>query len=510
MNNSIERVVIVGGGSAGWMTAAALAKVLDTKQTTVTLIESGEIGTVSVGEATIPQIQLFNQILGIDEDEFVRETCATFKLGIEFQNWRNTNHRYMHPFGVHGTVMDAIPFHHFWLKMQGNTSVPPLDEYSLATVAARQGKFMRPQRNAGNSPLSQINYAFHFDATLYAKYLRKLAERGGVRRIDAKVDEVLLRADNGHIDAVRLDSGELIDGDLFIDCTGFKGLLIEGALKTGFEDWSEWLPCDRAVAMPCTTNEEPKPYTVSEAQSAGWTWRIPLQHRIGNGYVYPSKFVSDDEAVGLLRSKLTGDALAEPNFLRWITGTRKKIWNKNCVAIGLSAGFIEPLESTGLHMIQATIAKLLGFFPSKEFSDVDRDTFNRQLKLDNERIRDFIILHYKVTDRDDSEFWRYCKGMKVPSFLEEKMALYQSNGRVYRQDQELFNETSWLAVMQGQGLASRGYHPLVNTHTDEEVLRRLSHIKRVIDDSVSVMPSQQRFIDDHCKANLPERIAATV
>ncbi len=498
-DNRIKNIVIVGGGTAGWMTAAAFSKVLKADYCNIRLIESDNISTVSVGEATIPQISLFNKILGIDENDFIRKTQSTFKLGIEFIDWKAKGHSYMHPFGSYGTDMDAIQFHHYWLKMYQQGKAPDIEEYSLAAIASKEGRFTRPH-NAGNSPLSSISYAFHFDATLYAKYLREFAVNLGVERTEGKVIDVSLRNSDGFIDSVVLESGERVSGDLFIDCSGFRGLLIEGALKTGFDDWSEWLPCDRAVAMPCMAKNSVDPYTKSTAQGAGWTWRIPLQHRIGNGYVYPSKFVSDDEDVALLRAQMESEPIGEPNFLRWTTGVRKKGWHKNCVAIGLSAGFVEPLESTGLHLIQSAIAKLLGMFPSKGFEQADIDTYNEQLNVEMERIRDFIILHYKATERDDTDFWRFCQNMKIPENLQKKMDLYQANGRIYRQDTELFNETSWLAVMHGQGLKPKGYHPLVDTLEPTEIERRLHHIKSVIDKSVSVMPMQDDFINKNCKA----------
>ena len=501
-NNKINKIVIVGGGTAGWMTAATLAKVLGRDYCDIRLIESDQIGTVSVGEASIPQIKLFNKILGIDENEFVKKTKGSFKLGIEFVDWTKNGGSYVHPFGDYGTTMNAIQFHHYWLKMHQQGKSPDLEEYSLAAVAARQGKFMRPQ-NMGNSPLSQINYAFHFDATLYADYLRDYSIERGVNRSEGKVVDVSLRESDGFIDSLLLESGERVTGDLFIDCSGFKALLIEGALKTGFTDWSDVLPCDTAVAMPCKAKETDvlHPYTQAKAQKAGWIWRIPLQHRVGNGYVYPSKFVSDEEAVKILTEEMEGEPIGKPNFLRWQTGMRKKSWNKNCIAIGLSAGFVEPLESTGLHLIQSAIAKLMGLFPHQGFDQIDMDTFNTQSKTELEYIRDFIVLHYKATDRDDSEFWRYCQNMKISERLKTKMDLYQANGRIYRQDSELFTETSWLAVMHGQGLTPNGYHPLVDVLPEDEVARRLQHIHGVIQKSAETMPMQKDFIAKHCQAS---------
>ena len=499
--NNIKKIVIVGGGTAGWMTAATFAKVLGNKYCEIQLIESDAIGTVSVGEATIPQIALFNRILGIDENDFIKKTKGTFKLGIEFIDWTKEGGGYMHPFGDHGKGMDAIQFHHYWLKMNQKGSVPDLEEYSLAAVAARQGRFMRPQ-NLGNSPLSEISYAYHFDATLYADYLRNYAIERGVNRTEGKVVDVLLKNSNGFIDSIKLENGEKIEGDLFVDCTGFRGLLIEGALKTGFIDWSDDLPCDTAVAMPCMAKnpEDIRPFTQATAQKTGWTWRIPLQHRVGNGYVYSSKFMSDDEAVKILTAQMESEPLSKPNFLRWKTGMRKKGWNKNCIAIGLSAGFVEPLESTGLHLIQSAIAKFMGLFPHKDFDQIDIDTYNAQSKTELEYIKDFIVLHYKVTDRDDSDFWNYCREMKVSDRLQAKIDLYKANGRIYRENVELFNETSWLAVMHGQGIKPEGYHPLVDVLDETEIQRRLDHIKSVIDKSAETMPLQREFINKHCRA----------
>ena len=494
--------MIVGGGTAGWMTAAALAKVLGKNYCEIQLIESDAISTVSVGEATIPQISLFNKLLGIDENDFVKKTKGTFKLGIEFIDWTKKGGGYMHPFGDHGTNMDAIQFHHFWLKMNQQGKVSDLEDYSLAAVAARQGKFMRSQ-NMGNSPLSNINYAFHFDATLYAQYLRNFAVERGVNRSEGKVVDVCLRSSEGFLDSVMLESGERVEADLFVDCSGFKALLIEGAMKTGFIDWSDVLPCDTAVAIPCKAKDPAiiYPFTQAKAQKTGWIWRIPLQHRVGNGYVYSSKFINDDDAVAILKDQLEGEPVGEPNFLRWKTGMRKKSWNKNCVAIGLSAGFVEPLESTGLHLIQSGIAKLMGLFPHNGFDQIDIDTYNNQTSTEFEYIRDFIVLHYKATDRDDSPFWRHCQNMEISPRLQAKMDLYNANGRIYRQDAELFNETSWLAVMHGQGLKPKGYNPLVDVMVDAEIERRLTHIHSVISKSADTMPMHKDFIEKYCKSN---------
>ena len=499
-NKAIKNIVIVGGGTAGWMTAAALSKVFGDKFCEIRLIESDAIGTVSVGEATIPHIAKFNAILGIDENDFVKKTKATYKLGIEFINWTKERSSYFHPFGSHGKNIEQIQFHHYWLKLNQMKQVPPLDEFSLEAVTAKQGKFMSPvgMANPSSTPLT---YAYHFDATLYAQYLRDYSVERGVTRTEGKVEKVLINKENGHISSLLLASGEVIEGDLFIDCTGFKGLLIKDTLKTEFEDWSDFLPCDTAVAMPCLLKDENKldPYTKSTSQKAGWTWRIPLQHRVGNGYVYPSKYVSDEEALKTLCEQMEGEPVGKPNFLRWTTGIRKKSWNKNCVAIGLSAGFLEPLESTGLHLIQSAILKFIEFFPHQGFEQVEIDAFNKQTRDQLEAIRDFIILHYKVTDRDDSEFWRYCQSMAIPERLQQKIDLFLASGRIYQELHEDYAETSWLAVMEGMGLTPKGYHPFVDMLSDADIKQRLSNIHLMINKSVSMMPTQLDFINLYCK-----------
>ncbi|WND04170.1 tryptophan 7-halogenase [Temperatibacter marinus] len=379
---------------------------------------------------------------------------------------------------------------------------PDLQEYSLACMAAKKGKFMRPV-NAGNSPLSNIVYAFHFDAGLYAKYLREYAEDRGVRRTEGMVDSVASSKENGFIEAVTLKSGAKIDGDLFIDCSGTRGLLIQGALKTGYTDWTHWLPCNRAVAVPSETGRAPEPYTKSIAHSAGWQWRIPLQHRTGNGHVFAADYMSEDEATSILMNNLPGKPLAEPRVIPFTTGKRNKFWHKNCVAIGLSSGFMEPLESTSIHLIQAAIAKLLALFPDRDFHQSTIDKYNEQTHWDYDRIRDFLILHYKATEREDSEFWRYCKQMEIPSFLQDKIDIYKASGRIFRENDELFNDVSWLAVLNGQGIRPSGYHPLVDIHSEEEIDRRLQNVKSVIDRSVETMPSQSDFIAQNC-AMAPE------
>jgi tryptophan halogenase len=498
-DNNIKHIAIVGGGTAGWMTAAALSKLIKPDYCQIRLIESEEIGTVGVGEATIPPIQLFNKLLDLDENEFVRKTQGTFKLGIQFVNWKTIGQKYFHAFGEVGKDMEGIQFYHYWLKMQALGKAEELSSYTISGLASERGKFMRPF-DAGNSPLSNISYAFHFDAGLYARFLREYSEARGVIRTEGMVVDTILRASDGFIDAVQLASGERVQADFFIDCSGFRGLLIEQALKTGYEDWSHWLPCDRAWAVPSESVAEPTPYTRSTAHSAGWQWRIPLQHRVGNGHVFSSKFMSEDEARSILLNNLDGKPLAEPRLLKFVTGKRKKIWNKNCVAVGLASGFMEPLESTSLHLVQSTIARLMSFFPNKYFDQEDIDEFNRQSHFEIDRIRDFLILHYYATTRDDSDFWNYCRTMSVPEELTQKIEQFKKNGRIYRNSGEMFNDLSWLEVMHGQGIRPRSYHPVVDMMPKDELLRRMENIKSVIARSVEVMPSHAEFIAEHCKA----------
>jgi tryptophan halogenase len=496
---TIKQVVIVGGGTAGWMTAAALSRVLGDK-VKLTLIESDDIGTVGVGESTIPMIKLFNTVLGIDEDEFMRATQATFKLGIEFNDWGRVGDSYMHGFGIFGQDLATLPFYQYWLRLQQAGKAPDIENYSINRMAAKAGKFMRADRSHGNSPLGDIVHAFHLDAGLYARYLRQYSEAKGVRRIEGKVVDALTRASDGHVDAVRMENGDLIGGELFIDCSGFRGLLIEQALHTGFEDWSHWLPCDRAWAVPCELSGELLPYTRATARPAGWQWRIGLQHRTGNGHVYSSKFMDDEAARALLMENLDGRPLAEPKLLRFTAGKRKQVWNKNVVAVGLSSGFLEPLESTSIHLIQSTIARLITFFPDRGFSATDVAEFNRQCDFEVERIRDFIILHYHATERDDTPFWNYVRTMDIPDTLRAKMDLWRSRGRIVRNDNELFAEVGWLQVLQGQRVPVEGHHPLADLMEEKEVADYLGDIASVIGQCVNQMPSHAAYIKARCAA----------
>jgi tryptophan halogenase len=497
--NEIRKVVIVGGGTSGWMTAAALAKVLKGRYE-ITLVESDEISTIGVGEATIPMISIFNRMLDLDEDEFVRETQASFKLGIEFVNWGRLGDRYIHGFGVIGQDNWTVDFHQYWLKQYMAGKAKELDHYSINTSACLHNKFMRPRTDMPNSPLSQIAYAFHFDASLYARFLRRYAEARGVARIEGRIVDVAVREGDGHVSALTLQSGRTVEGELFVDCSGFRALLIEGTLKTGYDDWSHWLPCDRALAVPCASAKELTPYTRSTARSAGWQWRIPLQHRIGNGHVYSSKFMSDDQAAAVLMSNLDGAPLAEPRPIRFVTGKRKRAWNKNVVSIGLASGFLEPLESTSIHLVQMGIAHLLTFFPAAGFEQVDIDQYNRVMTQEFEWVRDFIILHYKATERNDTPFWNYCREMTVPETLQQRMELFRSHGRVYREGNELFTKVSWLQVMHGQRIRPMAYHPLTDLLSEQEIQTYLEEVEGVIGACTEVMPLHAAFIAENCAA----------
>ena len=498
--NLLRDIVIVGGGTAGWMTAAALSKLLNDSYR-IRLVESDEIGIIGVGEATIPHIATFNHILGIDEDEFLRETKGTFKLGIEFVNWGAIGDRYIHGFGKVGQELAGLPFHHFWLRMLREGKVSSLGAYSINTAAPLQAKFMRTRSDMPGSPLSEIVYAFHFDASLYARYLRGYAEQRGVVRTEGKIVRVQQREPDGFIDSVVLESGESIGGDLFIDCSGIRALLIEQTLKTGYEDWTHWLPCDRAIAVPCASVEPLLPITRSTARSAGWQWRIPLQHRIGNGHVYSSKFMGDDEATAILLDNLDGEPLAPPRTIRYVPGRRKKVWNRNCLAVGLAAGFFEPIESTNIHLIQTAILRLMTMFPRIGFNAADIAEVNAQAKFEYEAIRDFIILHYKATERDDSEFWNYCRTMSIPDTLQHKLDLYEGNARIFRVGNELFGEPSWLQVMHGQRVRAQGYHPFADLLPKEVVSEFVGDVERVIQKCVVAMPTHADFVAAHCAAS---------
>ena len=504
MNKSIvSNIVIVGGGTSGWMTAAALSKTIGCQTHNITLIESEQIGTVGVGEATVPMIHLFNtNVMGFDEDEFVRETNATFKLGIQFNNWRKPGDSYFHPFGLYGVDMDGISFMHYWLRWKKSGGTLDYSRFNAETEAARLGKFMRTRHEPGPMIMPKVNYAFQFDASLYAAYLRRHAEARGVARIEGKIVSVTQHPDSGFIQSVQLENGTEVRGDLFIDCSGFRGLLIEQTLKAGYKDWSHWLPVNRAVAVPCESFGELLPYTKATAQEAGWQWRIPLQHRTGNGYVYSNSHISDDEAASRLVSRLDGKATAEPRVLNFVTGIRQKCWDKNCVAIGLSSGFLEPLESTSIHLVQVAISKLLTMFPKDGFSDIVINRFNREMSEDYDTIKDYLIAHYKVTEREDSDFWRYVKNMSIPDSLMERLELFKTRGEVLARQTEFFKETSWFALLVGQGLFPKNHHPVADSLSDDELRLRLTKIRTGVQNRVNTMPGHADFIRANCKSSM--------
>lgn len=497
-DNRIGKIVIVGGGTAGWMAAAALSRFLQNGYTTIRVIESDEIGTVGVGEATIPPIRSFLELLRIDENDFVRHTQGAFKLGIEFVDWTRAGHRYMHPFGLFGADIEGVSFHQFFLKAYALGQAADIEPFSLTATAARQGRFAAVQET--RFPLNQWAYAYHFDARLVARYMRNYAERLGVQRTEGKIVDVALRGTDGIVEAVTLEDGERIEGDFFIDCSGFRAILIGKALGIGYEDWTHWLPCNRAVAVPSANAGPIEPYTRSTARKAGWQWRIPLQHRTGNGYVYSSQEISDDEAAGTLLANLEGEALAPPRHLSFTTGRRKKFWTGNCLALGLASGFLEPLESTAIHLIQAGIAKLLALFPDKRFDPIEIDEYNRLIGSTYDQIRDFLVLHYNATERNDSEFWNYCRNMSIPDTLQHKIDLFAGRGRFFRYEDELFSVTSWVAVLLGQGIRPAGYDQIVDSMSDAELMDVLSRMQTRIRETAEGMPMQQEYIGRYCTA----------
>ena len=497
----IRSVVIVGGGSSGWMTAAALTKSFG-KLLQVTLVESEEIGIIGVGESTVPHLRDFNRLLEIDEADFVRRTKGTFKLGIQFRDWRRLGDSYVHGFGIIGRSLGFLDFHQYWLKARKLGLAKDISHYSINTLAAPQGRFLVPPSDAPpNTPLAEIVYAYQFDAGLYARYLRTYAEARGAKRIEGKVVEVKQNGESGFVESVRLESGATVAGDLFIDCTGFRALLIGGTLHSGFQDRTNWLPVDRAIAVPCEKVGPPTPYTRATAREAGWQWRIPLQHRTGNGYVYGSPFISDDEAMAVLLKNLDGKPIADPSKpIKFRAGKRDKLWDKNVVAIGLAGGFLEPLESTAIFLIQSGIFRLVQLFPRRDFDPVLEQTYNAQAQFEYERIRDFLILHYCATERDDSELWRYCSNMKIPDSLQEYIRLFGDAGRFFRNGTELFAVTSWVQVMLGQGIMPRSYHPVVDWVSDDDLKSFAESVEKLIARCVSIMPRHEDFIARHCAA----------
>ncbi|MBV8907390.1 MAG: tryptophan 7-halogenase [Sphingomonas sp.] len=491
-NLAARRIVIVGGGTAGWMTAAALGRLLSAEWS-IKLVESDEIGTIGVGEATIPSINMFNEALGIDEAEFLSATGGTYKLGIAFEGWGHPERGYVHAFGLVGSALGVIPFHHYWLRGLKLGISKPLGHYVLHTLAIAANRFDHV-RVPANSALPPMPYAFHFDASLYAKFLRGFAEARGVVRQEGKIVAVERNGESGDIDAVVLADGSRVAGDLFVDCSGFRGLLIEQELEAGFEDWTQWLQCDRAIAVPCARVDPLIPLTRSIARKAGWQWRIPLQHRIGNGYVFKSSEISEDEAAATLLANLAGKALAEPRTIRFKTGRRSKTWVRNVVAIGLSSGFIEPLESTSIHLIQTGITRLIELLPAGEITDATRDDYNARSAFEMERIRDFIILHYHANGRVGEPFWDGLRTMEVPEPLQHKIDLFRSTARVVPSFDELFDTRAWIHVMIGQDIIPESYHPIADQLPEERLREFLDGLERAHMQQVAQMPEHGEFV----------------
>jgi len=468
----------------------------------IELIESDQIGTVGVGEATIPQIQLLLRMLGVDEHEFLSQTQGTIKLGIQFNDWARPGDTYIHAFGGIGRSLGMLEFYHYWLRGHAQGFTDNLWHHSLNAATAFRNRYDRFD-DFPDTGLTGLVHAYHFDASLVAQYLRRFCASLKVKRTEGKIVDTNLRADDGFIESVVLEGGKSIAGDLFIDCSGFRGLLIEEALETGYDDWTHWLPCNRAAAVQCETVDPLLPYTQATARDAGWQWRIPLQQRTGNGHVFCSDYISDDEAIGALLANLDGAALADPRVLRFTIGRRNKFWNRNCVALGLASGFIEPLESTAIHLVQSGLSRLLSLFPDKNFAPEIVDEYNRQCTYEFERIRDFIILHYHANERTDSQFWIDRREMSVPDTLREKIELFRSTGRIHEDTEDLFKTVAWLQVMLGQGIVPERYHPMADLLTDQQLKQFLSDIKRTIDHRAGTFPDHRRYIVEHCQSMEP-------
>ncbi|WP_454882899.1 tryptophan halogenase family protein [Sphingomonas oryzagri] len=488
-----RRIVIAGGGTAGWMAAAAIARTMG-HTIDLTIVESEAIGTIGVGESTIPPLVNYNRLLGIGEADFMRATQATFKLGILFDGWKSGSDRYFHSFGLTGKDHWSAGFQHFWLHGLAKGHTQSYDDYCLELVAALQGKF-------AHLPDDRMNYAYQLDSSLYARFLRQMAEKDGTKRVEGKIAHVDLDGEAGVITGLRLESGTRIEGDLFLDCTGFRALLIEQTLHAGFDDWTHWLPCDSAIAVQTKNVRPPLPYTRAMAHDAGWQWRIPLQHRTGNGIVFCSRYLAREKALERLLGNIEGQVLTEPNNLRFVTGSRRRQWYRNCIAIGLSGGFMEPLESTSIHLIQRAILRLIRMMPAGEISPRDVAEFNDQQDQDMLQIRDFLILHYKATERRDSPFWRQCATMPIPDTLAQKIELFRETGRVFRKNEELFAENSWVQVMMGQGIMPRTWHPIAGKLRDDELAALLGTLREQVSRTVAGLPDHAAYVARYCGAD---------
>jgi tryptophan halogenase len=507
-DNRLKSIVIVGGGTAGWMAAAALIERFGAnRHTRITLVESADIGTVGVGEATVPHIREFLKHLRINEVDFVKRTSATFKLAIGFEGWAGEGTQFFHPFSEHGVPLLGTSFQHYWVKARQLGRADVIDRYVLSSEMARAGKFAAPKAGAGTDFLF-FNYALHFDASLMARYLRSWSMNAGVKQVEGRVHHVRLNGESGAVEAVELHDGREVAGDLFVDCSGFRGLLIEEALQTGYDDWTHWLPCDRAVAMPCESRTPPASCTRSIASKAGWQWRIPLQHRVGNGYVFCSRYLSGDEAMNTLKESVEGPALAEPKLLPFRTGIRRKIWNRNVFCLGLASGFLEPLESTSIYLVQRGLQYLLGSFPQAVPNPALQENVNRRNRAHWDHIRDFLVLHYKLNRREGDPFWDECRNMNVPDTLTETIDLFRETGRLRQESTEYFRASSWLSMFAGFGILPRYYSPLVDDVPEAQVIRELGNMAQGIANAVAIAPTHDEFIRANCPAMVPLRAAA--
>jgi tryptophan 7-halogenase len=502
----LDRLVIVGGGAAGWMTAAALSRLLKPADISITLVESDEIGIIGVGEATIPDMLQFNLFLGLVEAELMRATQATFKLGIEFVDWSHEGSRYFHPFGFHGVDIDGIDFHQYWLRCRAAGLSRPIGDYCLTEIVAQQRRFGFPDLRVAGAPASYLRYAYHFDATLYAAYLRRYAEQRGVTRIEGIVGEIARHPESGDVASLRLRDGRTVAGDFFFDCTGFRSLLMN-ALEVPWVDWRHWLPCDRALAVACEHDGPPRPYTRATAKPAGWQWKIPTQHRTGNGHIYCSEFMGDDEAASVLNEGVDAPALGAPRLIRFSTGHRQKFWEKNCVAIGLSSGFLEPLESTSLYLIRQGISRFLALFPDLTQAPILRDEYNRWMQRDFEQVRDLLVFHYFSNGRDEP-FWQHCRNIVIPDTLRRRLALFAAGGRFLRNEGELFPNASWVAVMLGQNVVPRASDPLIAGVPMPEIEAKLERLRRAMNDYAGSLPFHEDVLRQYCDSTPDRRRSA--
>jgi tryptophan halogenase len=499
MHGRLKQIVIVGGGAAGWMTAAALSRLLNNQDVSITLVESDEIGIIGVGEATIPDMLQFNLFLGITEADLMRATDATFKLGIEFVDWSHKGNRYFHPFGFHGVDIDGVDFHQHWLLARAHGHPHPIGDYCLTELVARKGRFAFPDLRVPGAPASYLRYAYHFDAALYARFLRGYAEKRGVKRVEGKVVEILRAPESGDLAGVRLNGDRTVSGDFFFDCSGFRSLLLGRALNVPWKDWHHWLPCDAALAVACQHDGPPQPHTRSTAKQAGWQWKIPTQHRTGNGHIYSSDFMGEDQATTTLLEGLDGEVMGSPRLIRFSTGHRERFWERNCVAIGLSSGFLEPLESTSLYLIRQGISRFIALFPDASLPPVFRDEYNRWMQKDFEQVRDLLVLHYHANQRDEP-FWRHCRNMDIPDSLRRRMALFAEGGRFLRNEGELFPSASWVAVMIGQGIIPKAIDPVIAGTPVAQIEQKLGLLRRSMNEYVDKLPAHAELLGNYCAA----------